>query len=124
MALGDQPAAAALMHEWELYTAYINENFTKEFLTVDEFTEHRFHDAGIPVYYATSGFGTSLGYPDSSTRLDRVVMSERHEKLTCVTSIFALPRRFSPAARVPPLPSHQVDSESTQTSLPRFFDTA
>ncbi|KAJ7195077.1 isoprenoid synthase domain-containing protein [Mycena pura] len=55
----NQPSAAALMHEWELYTEYIIDSFTKEFSTLDEYIEHRLEDAGIPVYFATSGFGTA-----------------------------------------------------------------
>ncbi|KAJ7200090.1 isoprenoid synthase domain-containing protein [Mycena pura] len=53
----DRPAAAALMHEWELYAAYSAETFAKEFPTLDEYIEHRFYDAGLPLYYASSAFG-------------------------------------------------------------------
>jgi hypothetical protein len=31
--------------------------FTKEFLTLDEYIEHRFYGAGIPLYYSVSAFG-------------------------------------------------------------------
>ncbi|KAJ6601875.1 isoprenoid synthase domain-containing protein [Mycena vulgaris] len=53
----DQPAAAALLHEWELFATYSAESFTQEFPTLDEYIEHRFYDAGLPLYYAVSAFG-------------------------------------------------------------------
>ncbi|KAJ6474837.1 isoprenoid synthase domain-containing protein, partial [Mycena sanguinolenta] len=55
----DQPAAAALLHEWELFATYQAESFMKEFPTLDEYIEHRFYDAGLPLYYAVSAFGVA-----------------------------------------------------------------
>jgi hypothetical protein len=55
----DQPGASALLHEWELYAAYSAESFGKEFPTLDEYIEHRFYDAGLPLYFAVSGFAVA-----------------------------------------------------------------
>ncbi|KAJ7764291.1 hypothetical protein B0H16DRAFT_1883553 [Mycena metata] len=55
----DQPAASALLHEWELYATYSAESFAKEFPTLDEYIEHRFYDADLPLYYAVSALGVT-----------------------------------------------------------------
>ncbi|KAJ7260300.1 isoprenoid synthase domain-containing protein [Mycena haematopus] len=55
----DQPAASALLHEWEGYATYSAETFTKEFPTLDEYIAHRFYDAGLILYFAVSGFATA-----------------------------------------------------------------
>ncbi|KAF8214336.1 isoprenoid synthase domain-containing protein [Mycena galopus ATCC 62051] len=55
----DQPAASALLHEWECYATYSAESFTREFPTLDDYIAHRFYDAGLLLYFAVSGFATA-----------------------------------------------------------------